>query len=55
MKKNKTKKIRVTIDLPIETLACLAVLSAETDKSVNWLCEKFLREFIKKHKKKTPM
>ncbi len=47
----KNKRIKVKINLPIETLVQLAIWSAELDKSVNWICEKALKEFIRRNKK----
>lgn len=46
----KKKKIRITLDLPLCILAELAILSAEYDKSVNWICEQALKNYIKKIK-----
>lgn len=44
--------MKIQIDLPIALLAKLAILSAEMDKSVNWICNQALKEYIKKMKKK---
>jgi hypothetical protein len=44
----KAKRVKITLDLPVCVLAELAILSAEYDKSVNWICEQALKNYIKK-------
>lgn len=46
--KKKIKRVKITLDLSIEVLAELAILSAEYDKSVNWVCEEALKRYIKR-------
>ena len=45
--KSKNKKIKITLDLPIEILAELAIISASLDISVNAVAEMALRDYIK--------
>ncbi|GEM_PF-6862124 len=47
----KRKRVKITIELSDEILIQLAILSAEYDRSVNWICEQALKQYIKKIKK----
>jgi len=48
------KKVKTSISLSPELLAALKQIAKHEDRSISYLLEKQLQEFIKKYRSKTP-